>query len=169
MADRGRGRRTDYTWSNFGDRENAHDISTVAGVFGTTGFTSGAAQTITRIRGKVGAVLDPGAVNESVMILFGLMVLATDSFVGGAAPEIFTNSQDEASWIWQGALWLDSGDEAAIVTDNLSGSIEVDSKAMRRIKINDTLAFVFQTPTELANDQTGLINLTYYFHVLTGD
>ena len=165
---RDRGRRTDYQWSNFGDRENGQDIATVAS-FGTTGLASDRAHTCVRIRGRVGVILDAGAVNESAMILCGLVRVTTDAFASGAAPEIFANGDDEASWVWQGALWVNSGDEAAIVPDALSDSIEVDSKAMRKFKTNDTLAFVHEAPGALANDQAGLYNLTYYFHVLAAD
>ena len=44
----------------------------------------------------------------------------------------------------------------------------VDSKAMRKLKVNDTLAFVFQTPAELNFDQGGTVDVTWYFHCLNG-
>ncbi len=163
------GRRTDYQWSNFGDVEAGLDLSTATGRFGTTGLVSLVPHTCMRIRGRVAARLSAGTVDEDAFILVGLVKVATDSFVGGAAPEIFTNSDDEASWIWQGVLYVSSGTEAAVANDGLEDVIDVDSKAMRKFKVNDTLAFVSHTPAELVTDQAGTYDLKYYFHVLRGE
>ena len=64
---------------------------------------------------------------------------------------------------------MTSGAEAAIVTDGLHDSLVVDTKAMRCVKPNDTVAFVFQTPAELVKDQTGTIDIAYYLHCLAGE
>ena len=166
---RGRGRRTDYVWANFGDRENAQDLSSVAGIFGSTGFTFTVAGTLTRVRGRIAVTLDPAAVDEHAMILAGLMIVSADGFSAGNAPEIFTGFADEASWVWQGQLYVSSGAEAAIVTDQLSTELVVDTKAMRKVKPGQTLALVFQTPAELVLDQAGTFDLTYFFHLLVGE
>ena len=99
-AARRSGRRTDYTWFNFGDQETAHDITTSTSIFGSTAFVFSETATITRLRGQVGVVLNTFAVNESVMVLCGLMTTSTDSVSAGLAPEIFTSTADEALWIW---------------------------------------------------------------------
>ncbi len=161
---RGGGRRTDYNWFNIGDSAVAQPIS-VNATLGGTGFAFTLAGTITRLRGKVGVVLDTGGVGESMMIIVGLIVGNADLT---NSPEIFTNGIDEGSWIWQGALWINSGAEAAVVTDALSDSIEIDSKAMRRIKSGQTLFFVHQAPAAVAVDQGGTYDVTYYFHGLVG-
>jgi len=165
---RGRsGRRTDYSWSNFGDSIVAADIGQ-QGDFGPAVSTVLAPQTLMRIRGKVGVVLDTGGANESAIILCGIMVGNTDLIVGGGPPELFTGQDDEASWVWQGALYVNSGAEAAVVTDFLSDSLDVDSKAMRKMKPGQAIAFVHQSPAELAVDQGGTYDLTYFFHCLNG-
>ena len=161
------GRRTDYQWFNVGDFENGIDIGAVA-AFGSTGLAILAPGTITRIRGKIGATLDAGAVDEAVMLLAGLVVLNSDGFAAGAAPELLTTGADEASWIWQGALYLSSGSEAAVVDDSLSAQIEIDTKAMRRVKPGLTLAMVFEVPAALARDQTGTVDVSWYIHCLDG-
>ena len=163
------GRRPDYQWDHFGDVMTAQDLSSTAGQLGTTGLLSVSAHTCVRIRGKVGVVLDTGGINESAMILCGLVKMLGDSFAAGAAPELFVAGVDEASWIWQGALYVNSGAEGAIVTDFLSDNIEADSKAMRKYKTGDEMAFVFQTPAELVVDQGGTFDLTYFFHVLRSE
>jgi len=166
MARQTRGRRTDYNWFNFGDRTQV-DIG-VGGMFQVAALGFLQAQTITRIRGRIGAVLDATAIDESAMVLAGLMIINTDAFVGGSAAEVFTGGADDASWIWQGALWVSSGAEAAVVSDGLFDRVEVDTKAMRRVKAGQTLALVLDAPGALALDQGGTIDVTAYFHVLTG-
>ena len=165
---RGGGRRTDYTWFNIGDVESSQDISTATARFGTTFFNFNETGTLMRLRGRIGFTLNAAAVDEKVMCLVGIMALATDSTISGAAPEIFSNTADEASWIWQGALYAESGNEAAVNENFLTDRIDIDSKAMRRIKSNTSLALVFHTPAELVRDQGGTFSLTYYIHGLFG-
>jgi len=165
---RGRtGRRTDYSWSNFGDVSLGQGVGG-SGTFGLVASNVIAPQTLTRVRGQIGVTLDAAAADESAMILCGLMALNTDAFVGGGAPEIFTGGDDEASWIWQGALYVSSGAEAAVVGDQLSDSLAVDSKAMRKLKPGQSIVFVHHSPAELATDQGGTYDLTYFFHCLNG-
>ncbi len=165
----GGGRGPDYNWNHFGDVNNANDLGTSVSVLGSTSLVFSGAQTIVRIRGKVGCILDTGGVNESTMLLVGLTILNADAVASGVAPELMTPASggDDGNWIWQGALWVNSGAEAAVVPDALSDSVEVDTKAMRRVKSNESLAFVFQTAAELTVDATGTIDITYFMHVLT--
>ncbi len=164
---RSAGRRTDKTWVAIGDHENAQDLAGQS-QFGTTNFQFLETGTIMRLRGRVGVVLDTGGVNESAIIMCGLFVTTLDDIAGGNAPEMLTQTADEASWIWQGSLFVSSGDEAAVITDRLTATIEIDSKAMRRVKSNHALAFVFQSPGAITNDQTGLFNLSWFVHMLFG-
>jgi len=168
MARGRQGRRTDYQWANTGDVLVSNDLSDNPAVFGTTGATFAAPGTITRVRGRVGVVLDATAVGESAMILCGLIVVTEDAFAGGIAPELASAGDDEGSWIWQGALYVNSGAEAAVATDALSHTIEIDTKAMRRVKSRDVLAFVFQAPAIIVVDQGGTYDITYYYHTLFG-
>ncbi len=173
MARARSGRRTDYTWTQFGDVITGHDLGSVSSFTGASvGFsiTFAAAQTLTRVRGRIGVTLDTGGVGESALVLAGLTIVGLDAATGGVLPEIYNVavSADEASWIWQGQLYVSSGAEAAIVTDQLSASIEVDAKAMRRVKPQETLVMCFQTPAELTVDQAGTLDVSYFGHVLTG-
>jgi len=162
------GRRTDYQWFNSGDLEADNDLGVGTGVFGSTAFEFGQAQTLTRLRGKVGVYLDAGAGDESAMILCGFTVIPEDMFTGGTAPEIFNASVDETSWVWQGALYVAAGLNATAVEDGQFDRIEIDSKAMRRVKANSVLAFVFQAPAALVNDVAGTFDLTWQVHGLVG-
>ncbi len=167
MPRRSAGRRTDYFWSNFGDVSLGQGIGG-SGTFGSVAGGVSRPLTITRIRGQIGVTLDTGGAGESALILCGLMVLNGDAFTAGGAPEIFTGSDDEASWVWQGAIYVSSGAEAAVVPDALSAQMVVDSKAMRKVKPGQVLAFVHHSPAELATDQGGTYDLTYFFHCLNG-
>ncbi len=161
---RSSGRRTDYTWATMGDVVLAIDIGAVATVSpNVLQFLT--AQTVTRIRGKVAATLDTGGAGESCILLAALGIFPTDM---ATAPEIFTTGADEDSWIWQGALYLSSGAEAAVVEDALSFQIDVDTKAMRRVKPLQELRMIFEVPSALATDQGGTVDATSYCHVLTG-
>ncbi len=158
--------RPDYFWGNFGDTLQGLDLGATAAVFGTTGLFKIVPCTLLRVRGRVSVNLDAGGVNERATILCGLIRINADSFTAGGAPEILTNQDDEASWLWQGSLYVDSGGEAAVNENRLIDSIEIDSKAMRKLKPGEGAAFVFHTPAELVVDQAGTFDLSYYFHVL---
>ena len=167
MARQRSGRRTDYEWGSFGDLNLANTL-VLAGTFGVTVLDFTRAGTIMRIRGKVTVDLDAGGVDERGIILCGLMVGNTDLVQATAvAPELLA-SVDEGRWLWQGQLYVSSGAEAAIVLDRLSDSIEVDTKAMARIKAGQSLAFVYESPAALTTDQGGTFDIGYYLHVLTG-
>ena len=162
------GRKTDYSWAGMGDLQSGIDVGNAA-FFGTTGSSVLTPQTLTRVRGTIGATLDAAGVDELVMVLCGLGVFTEDAFAAGAAPE-FTNDGTDAEypWVWTGAIYLSSGSEAAIVPDHLSGSIEVDSKAMRRLKPGQVIAMVFELPAVLAKDQGGTVDLIYRIRCLNG-
>jgi len=168
MPPRRSGRRTDYQWFNFGDVELAQGVGG-NGTFGTQSSLAGDPGTIVRTRGIVGVTLDTAAVDESAIILFGLYILNSDAFVAGSAPELFSaGAADDASWLWQGQLYVSSGAEAAVITDNLVATVEIDSKAMRKLKANQAVVFAFQSPAALATDQGGTFDLSYYVHFLFG-
>ncbi len=162
------GRRTDYTWAHFGDLELSQDLGVSTAVLGATEFIFGETQTLMRFRGRVGVYLDAGGADERVMILCGLTVLNGDNT---NAPEIFNTGvvNDEASWIWQGSFWLHSG-AGVLAPEEFGqfGSIEIDSKAMRKVKANEKLVFVFQAPADLVSDQTGTFDLGWQVHFLKG-
>ncbi len=162
------GRRTDYEWANMGDFEGAQDLAQSA-AFGATSLVFSLPRTVTRVRGAAGVYLDAGAADESAMILLGLGVFDTDQIAAGAAPELFTGASDDASWIWQGQLYVHSG--VGILAGGEEGQFDrivIDTKAMRRVKPSEQLAFVFHAPASLVNDQAGTFDLTWFCHVLLG-
>ena len=168
MARRTSGRRTDYTWFEVGDVGLANALGG-AGVLGGSGIVFAAAQTVTRIRGKVSVTLDTAGVDEEVMVACGITVMALDAFTAGVPPDFaYDGNVSEGNWIWTGLLYVTSGAEAAVVPDGLSASIDVDTKAMRRVKANEVLAFVHSAPGALVTSQGGTYDITYAFRMLTG-
>ena len=163
------GRRTDYDWSAIGDVGLGNTLAGAAATFGVTAFLSSLSQTLTRIRGRVGVTLDATAADENAIILCGITVVNNDTFTAGAAPEFQVDGgQDDSSWIWQGSMYVSSGAEAAVISDGLIATVEIDTKAMRRLKPNDSVAFVHQSPAALATDQGGTYDISYYMHMLLG-
>jgi len=166
------GRRTDYQWGNMGDLENGQDLGVTTSIFGGVGLQVTIPQTLMRIRGNVSVQLNATAVGERALVLVGLCIMSGDAFgVAGdsAAPEIFgTAASDEINWIWSSGLFISSLAEAAIQPDALSMSIDIDSKAMRKMKADDTLALVHQTPAELTSDQGGTYDMAWWVHALFG-
>ena len=161
------GRPTDYSWDNIGAVDLTQDLAANA-QFGTDATTFLSACTLTRTRGKVGVVLDAVVTDESAIILVGLCLVKSDHLAAGNAPEIFTGASDDVRWIWQGALFVSSLAQTGASTQYLADRIDVDSKAMSKIKAGDSLAFVHHAPAELANDQTGTYDISYYLHLLLG-
>ncbi len=161
------GRRSDYTWGGMGALITAKDIG-AGGGFGGVASTFTQPGTIMRIRGEVFAQLDAAAADECCGVLVGIGVFPADMVSAGAAPEFSVDGStaEEGHWLWTGTLWLTSGAEAAVVTDGLFASATIDSKAMRRIKPNDVLAFVAETPASLALDQSGSVDIGYRFRHL---
>ncbi len=114
--------------------------------------------------------MDAGGVDESAMIVCGLTIITQDAVSAGVVPEPGLIGVDDGNWLWHGHLYVSSGAEAAVdgAFPGLVDRLEIDSKAMRRVKASDALAFVFQTPARLTQDQTGTFDLTYDIHGLLG-
>ncbi len=162
---RGRGI-TDYAWTGVADAEVGMDLAEGTVRVGTAFAVFNAPQTVMRVRGWWGATLDAGAVDESVMLVAGLIVLS-DPVIAGAAGSIPSPVTESAlEWLWQGSLYLSSGAEAAIVPDALTAQGEIDTRAMRRVKQEQNLAFVAEIAASV--DQAGTVDFSYYYRTLIG-
>ena len=168
MARRSQGRRSDYVWNGLGDVELSQDVGANAGVLGSAILTPLTPLTVVRIRGRIGCYLDSSAGDESAMIVCGITILSPDAV---AAPEPFTSGvADEGSWIWQGALYMHSGVGVAAGNEEAQvDRIDVDTKAMRKMKPLEQLVFVHQASVALVQDQSGTYDLTWYLHILTAE
>ena len=85
------------------------------------------------------------AANDAVKIGLGLAVISTDAFDLGATAFPDPSGEPEFPWYWWSEFHLASEGtaiEAAAGIQNVR--IEVDSKAMRKVKPGETLAWVVQ-------------------------
>ena len=157
---RGRDRaRKSYEWNTFGDVQAG--LAIPAKILGGTGLQATVPQTIVRVRGVIGATLDTAAVNESLIVRFGLKIVSSDAFAVGITAVPGPGSDRTEDWMWTGQLYLTSGDEAAIVPDMLSGQLVVDGKAMRKFQTAEVLVFVIEVLAGEFQDQAGQLNVIY--------
>ncbi len=117
----------------------------------TDGTTQGASLvftspgTILRVRGYVQAHFDLTVqVGDEMKITFGLGIVSTDAFDAGAVPDL--GSEADYPWLWWGEIFLRSELAAGPSAWGISAQrVEVDSKAMRRFKPGQNLAWQAQT------------------------
>ena len=126
-----------------------------------------AASTILRTRGIVFAQLDSTAVDERVTIAVGVIIAGERAVTAGVASLPGPLNQGADDWIWHGYLTVSSGAEAAINDNSLFDRLEIDSKAMRKVKEDETFVFMAQIADSL--DQGGSVDLMYATRVLFGD
>ncbi len=155
-----RGRRTDYEWHRISDMGGAIDGAEGTKVLGVTTFSFGESGTIVRLRGSVFVQLDSAAVDERVGVTIGIGVFDDTALAAGVAslpgPDVDRSSR---SWMWLGTLWLSSGAEASVVPDDLMNQMVVDSKAMRKVKAEGSLAVIAQIAASV--DQGGDVDWGY--------
>ena len=103
--------------------------------------------TILRMRGFVSAAFDETMqVGDEFMVTFGLGIISSDAFAAGAASIPDPASEPEYPWLWWGAMFLQANVAAAQeVWGQTAMRLEVDSKAMRRVKPRESLTWIVQT------------------------
>ncbi len=103
--------------------------------------------TILRIRGFVQAIFDATMQAGDLMILtYGIAIISTDAFNAGSGSVPDPSGDPEYPWMWWGQMRL----QAFVAAGHEGGwgptgqRLEVDTKAMRKIKPSETLTTVFQ-------------------------
>ncbi len=116
--------------------------------------------TILRCRGYVQAYLDATRqVGDIMVVTAALGIVSTDAFNLGATA--FPDPADEPAypWLWWGQMTLESTLAAGDDAWGLSAQrLEVDTKAMRRWKPDETLTWVFQTTQVAGAPVTIIVN-----------
>ena len=162
MARQRSGRKTDYSWS--GGSFNQASIAT-ANVIETI-VTFNEAGTIYRCRGNLLALLDVQAAGNVNLLGVGLMVASDAQVAAGATAFPSPIDAVDADWIWHSFLPLKS--ETGTQSDLLGGQVarmEIDTKAMRKVKMNDNLVMVADGQ-QLAG--TGVVDAIAAVRVLFG-
>jgi len=107
-------------------------------------------QTIVRIRGSAYCHMDAGAALDSMVVALGLILVKTEAFsIGGVTSMPGPLTDLEQSWIWHHLFVLGpavvAADDGADISRN--DRVSIDSKAMRKTQVGETLAFVWESVT----------------------
>ncbi len=124
-------------------------------------FTSPA--TILRCRGSLLYSLDESQqVNDKMKVGLGLGIISSDAFTASTLPD--PSGEAEYPWLWWHEVQL--GSDLAVGINNLGQNvarIDLDTKAMRKIKPGQTLTLVTQyvdlTGTPVLDQQQGQIRV----------
>ena len=135
-----RTRRT-YDWTGF--TWGATTVSVTQVILGTVLDVEPI--TLMRCRGNILVKGTPDAVGDDAVIGFGLIVVSDNAAaVGGVSVPGPINDPD-APWVWHQYVPLDAG-STGLLGDDIGSVVrfEVDSKAQRKIGINETLALIVE-------------------------
>jgi len=124
------------------------------------------AETILRTRGHVFLQLDSGGADERVLVAVGLIVVSTNAFTAGAASLPSPVDDGEDDWLWHSYLSLSVLAEVAISDQAMFQRQEIDSKAMRKVRPGEVLAFMAEIAD--VSDNAGTIDLMYGTRILFG-
>ena len=159
------GRRNDYNWVNFSDSNAAVDLAEGTVGIGVTALLAVAANTLVRIRGAVMVQLNPAAVNERAVVELGICVVGAPAFTAGSGSVPTPITESAYPFIWRGQGLISSGQETAVVNEFLLDRVMVDSKAMRKLKIDEAIILVAEVAASV--DQGGSFDWMYSLDVLT--
>ncbi len=123
--------------------------TTVSGTFSGGGLAFTIPATILRARSRIIAFFDATVqVADTIDVGLGLAVISSDAFTLGATAFPDPLSEPEYPWLW----WTDislRAEETGAATNRAWGTasqlLSVDTKAMRKIKPQETLCWVMQT------------------------
>ena len=111
---------------------------------------TGSPSTILRIRGEILVKGTPDAITDDEIVGLGAIVVSEASQVAGGAAVPGPIDAPNSPWLWHAYVPLAAGQAALDGSDIGSfARVTVDSKAMRRIGINERLIFVGELSTGL--------------------
>ena len=113
-----------------------------------TGFTVSSVSTLLRLRGSYIIKGTPDAVVDDVVVGIGIGIVSTDAAAVGGVSVPSPLGDPDWSWVWHQYVALAAGQTALLGQD--IGSVvrgEIDSKAMRKMKPNESLVIVGQLST----------------------
>ena len=136
---RSRGRKTDYDWN--GVTSAAAAITATQAVILSLAVNSAA--TLMRSRGSIAIEAVPDAIGDSTVVGLGLMVVRADAAAVGGTSVPGPIDDDDGDWLWHQYVPMFAGFASEQPDDKLSRAyIEIDSKAMRRLKSNDAIVLI---------------------------
>ncbi len=140
MARQRSGRRTDYEWSSVCGVVTAADLVVGSSTGIIWSFAATTALTIQRIRGNLHVDLDPSAADERAIIAFGIGKASTDAVTAGEVPELVVDAG--FPWMWFGFATVTALGLASASGHGLFDRMEIDIKAMRKMKPQESIFLV---------------------------
>ncbi len=153
MARSRSGRRADYEWTGACGEVDAVDLaeSTNVSTSGIVFVDFVAPFTIARIRGHIFCQLDATATDERAIIAWGIGIVSTDARQAGSTPD--PSDEPDFPWMWYGYSTITSLAETAASPQGMFHRLEVDTKAMRKVKPGQSVVLLGQVCK--AADQAG--------------
>ena len=137
------GRKTDYTWQ--GQCAGVALVSGGAAIVEIT--TPSTASTLTRTRGRVRASIDGPVANDKSCVGVGLIAVTEEQLAVGITAIPSPIDDFDAEWFWHGVLLL-LAQGASTDEPGITDTIEIDSKAMRRMKQTQTALAVIEARSQ---------------------
>ena len=130
---RSHGRKIDYEWNG-----SAWGVSQAAGGRTVTGLIVLAIPgTLFRCRGNAVVSIDGPTDGDKLVVAMGIMLVQSDAFAAGVTSVPDPLSDTGSDWIWHQYVPLQA--QAANLEHGVVARVEIDSKAMRKFKPNQTL------------------------------
>ena len=105
------------------------------------------AGTVLRCRGYVQGFFDSTKqVGDDILLTFGLGIVSTDAFAVGASAFPDPSGEPEYPWLWWGQMSLFASIAAGNEAWGTSAQrLEVDTRAMRKVKPRESLAWICES------------------------
>ena len=118
--------------------------STTQAILAGVAFTVGSRSTILRIRGNLLIKGTPDSSGDNAVVGLGLGIVTSDAAaVGGTSVPSPLGDPDWSGWMWHQYTPMDAGSAALSGSDIGSmARIEIDSKSMRKISVNESLVLI---------------------------
>ena len=130
-------------------------------------FVADEAETLLRTRGELLLELNTVAPNERATVAVGIAMVSGRAVAAGAASLPRPGTEGSYPWLWHGWMNVTGLSEAAVINDFVVERRTIDSKAMRKMKEDESMALVLEVCE--STDQTGTLLISGGFRVLSGD
>ena len=143
-------RRQIFNQAITGEVDGLVTVVGVAKAVGSVGIASGEAPvTLVRTRGRWQTNIAAVAARGIDRIVFGMIVVSSDAFAIGVTALPGPISDPENDWIVWSPLMNSHGTDTAQDVE-FNDRVELDSRGMRKLKLGDVLAVMFEVESDVA-------------------
>jgi len=101
--------------------------------------------TLVRMRGSAFVHLDATSLQDSMIVALGIIIVSSEAFAAGVGSVPSPLTDMDRDWVWHSLFVLGpavqaAGNEGNDISRNVR--IDIDSKAMRKFRTDEALAFV---------------------------